>query len=116
MKKKNKQRQVPFPHEGIVGIPEVPKLLPTLLSSVVTIATAAANYYKFGGHSRDLYLTSEDLAQEYNWFNTRRGPYKGKNAEAALELFMDRTETLIRKQTKRFLALERKEKPNEGKG
>jgi hypothetical protein len=99
----------------IVGIPEVPKLLPALLSGIVTIATAIANYYKFGEHSRDLYLTSEDLAQEYNWFDTKRGQYKGKSAEAALELFMDRTETLIRKQTKHSFALEQqKEKPDEG--
>ncbi|QBD76331.1 DUF4231 domain-containing protein [Ktedonosporobacter rubrisoli] len=100
----------------IVGIPEVPKLAPALLSGVVTIATALANYYKFGEHSRDLYLTSEDLAQEYNWFGTKRGPYKEKDAEVALELFMDRTETLIRKQTKRSFALgQQKEKLEEGK-
>lgn len=100
----------------MVGIPEVPKLVPALLSGIVTIATAIANYYKFGEHSRDLYLTSEDLSQEYNWFDTKRGPYKGKDAEAVLELFMDRTETMICKQTKSSFALEqRKEKLDEGR-
>lgn len=90
----------------IVGIQDIPKLFPALLSGGITIATAIANYYKFGERGRDLYLTAEDLAQEYNWFATKRGIYKDKEGKEAQDLFMDRTEAIIRKQTQRSFILE----------
>ncbi len=91
----------------VIGIPSIPKLVPTIISGVVTLATVIANYYKFGERSRDLYRTAEALALEYNWFNTERGPYKNKKPKEALELLMNRTETIIRNQAKRSFALEK---------
>ncbi len=88
-----------------VALPGVPKIIPIFLSAVVAIATAIANYYKFGERSRDLFLTAEGLGQEYNWFDTERGVYKGLALEEADSLFMDRIEGLIKAQTQRSFAL-----------
>ena len=91
----------------IVGIPEVPKIIPAILSGIITVATAVTGYYKFGEHSRNLYLTSESLALEYNKFDSKREPYKGLDTEEALALFMDRVETSMHELTQRSLALEK---------
>lgn len=87
-----------------VALSGVPKLIPVFLSAAVAIATAIANYYKFGEHSRNLFLTAEGLAQEYNWFDTERGVYKGLSSEEAFSLFMDRIESLIKTQTQQSFA------------
>jgi hypothetical protein len=87
-----------------VALPEIPKLIPIFLSALVTIATAIANYYKFGERARDLFLTAEGIGQECNWFESRRGPYKGLTSEEAFSQFMDRIENLIKAQTQRSFA------------
>jgi len=71
------------------------KILPAILTSIVTVATALANYYKFGEKSRVAQLIAEDLALEYNKFKTNRGIYKNRFKREALELFMDKVESMI---------------------
>ncbi len=82
------------------------KIIPGILTGIVTVATAIANYYKFGEHSRYLESVAEDLALEYNKFLTRRGIYKDITLPEALPLFMDRVESLILEQRQRAAALE----------
>jgi len=91
----------------VVGISVVPKVIPIVLSGVVTIATAITNYYKFGERSRELFFTSEDMALEYNRFRTKRGPYKNLDTEESLSLLMDRIEDSFYDQRQRILAVEK---------
>lgn len=89
-----------------LSIPNVPKIIPVLLASIVTVATAIANYYKFGERSRDIFLVAEELGLEHNRFDTMRGDYKNLAPEDAFVLFMDKVETIIHEDTKRCFALE----------
>jgi Protein of unknown function (DUF4231) len=102
----------------IITIAAIPKWIPALISGVVTIATAASNFYKFGERGRDFYLTAEEIQQEYNWFVTNRGQYKNPDLEKTFQvsptfgLFMDRIENLMHAHTQRSFALD---KPDEDK-
>jgi len=89
-----------------LAIPDIPKLVPALLGGIITVATAIANYYKFGERSRDLFLVAEELGLEHNRFNTMRGIYKNLSLDEAFPLFMDRVERIISEDTKRSFALE----------
>jgi hypothetical protein len=91
----------------LIGITDVPKIIPAIISGIVTTATVIANYYKFGERSRTLYLTAEALALEYNRFDSKRGLYKDLGTEEALALFMDRVEALMKELTERTIALEK---------
>src|SRR6266436_438358 len=76
---------VPF----LLNITNVPKLVPTIISAVVAVAAALANYYKFGERGRVDRQTAQEMHQEYNWYDTERGDYKDKDPKEALDLFMD---------------------------
>lgn len=89
-----------------LAIPDIPKLVPAFLGGIITVATAVANYYKFGERSRDLFLVAEELGLEHNRFDTMRGIYKNLSVSEAFSLFMDRVETTIFKDTKRAFTVE----------
>jgi len=89
-----------------VGFPEVPKWIPALVSGIVTLATAMTSYYKFGERSRDLYKSAEDMQQEYNWFKSKRGPYKNLDETQAFELLQDKVDVIKREQFQRSFAFE----------
>jgi hypothetical protein len=90
-----------------LAVEGVPKFIPVLLSAIVALATALANFYKFAERSRALYLTAERIALEYNRFDNGRGQYKDMDEQAALHLFMDRVEGILHEDTQRRFALER---------
>lgn len=90
-----------------LAIEGVPKFIPVLLSAIVALATALANFYKFGERSRALYLTAERIALEYNRFENGRGPYKDMDEQATLHLFMDRIEGILHEDTQHRFALEK---------
>lgn len=94
---------VPF----LISIPTIPKVVPGTLSGIVAVVVAVANYYKFGQRGRDLRFYAEDMALEYNRFNTKREPYKNLEAEEAQALFMNRIERLLQDQRQRLLELEK---------
>jgi hypothetical protein len=89
---------VPF----LLNIASVPKLIPTIISAVVAVAAVMANYYKFGERGRIDRLTAQELHQEYNLYDTERGDYKSKTPKEALDLFLDRAETILGKHDQRF--------------
>jgi len=91
----------------LISIPAIPKVIPTILSGSVAVATVVANYYKFGQRGRNLRFYAEDMALEYNRFNTKREPYKDLEAEEAQTLFMSRIEKLFQDQRQRLLELEK---------
>ena len=84
----------------------MPKIIPTILSGIVAIAIAVENRYKFGERSRNFRLASEEMQQEYNWYETDREQYKGTSAEEAVHLFMDRTEEIMHKYNQKLLSIE----------
>jgi len=90
----------------IIGIHTVSPTIAAVISGVVTIATALANYYKFGEKSRDLFKSTEDIQQEYNWFKSQRGPYRKISEEQALIALQDRIDAIKREQFLRSFALE----------
>jgi hypothetical protein len=81
-----------------IGFPHAPSWLPSLIGGIVTIATAIANYYKFGDQSQNCYRSAVDMQQEYNWFKSNRGPYKELGDMESFELFQDRIDALKREQ------------------
>jgi len=84
----------------------ISKIIPAILTGTITLATAIANYFKFGEHSRYAGQVAGDLALEYNKFLTKRGIYKDKTPQKALPLFMDHVESLIVEQRQRAAALD----------
>jgi len=91
----------------LIGIPAIPKVVPAILSGIVAVASAVANYYKFGQRGRDLRFYAEDMALEYNRFDTKREPYRNLDAGEAQTLFMSRIEDLFQGQRQRLLALDK---------
>ena len=89
-----------------LGFPSTPPWFPPLLGGIVTIATAIANYYKFGERSRDLYRSAEDMQRDYNWFKSHRGVYKNLNDDEAFYLLQDRIDTFKREEFLRSFAFE----------
>ena len=89
---------VPF----LLNIPDVPKLIPTIISGLVAVAAALATYYKFGERGRIDRQTAQELQQEYNRYDTERGDYKGKGPKEALDLFLDQTEQILNNHHQRF--------------
>jgi hypothetical protein len=94
-----------------LGFPHVPSWFPPLIGGIVTIATALANYYKFGERSRDLYRSAEDMQRDYNWFKSSRGVYKNLKEAEAFELLQDRIETFRREEFLRLFAFEEQKEP-----
>lgn len=89
-----------------LGFPPIPSWLPPIISGMVTIAAAIANYFKFGERSRDLYRNAEDMQQEYNRFKSKRGAYKNLNELDSIESFQDGIDTLKREQFLRSFSFE----------
>lgn len=85
---------------------ETPKFIPAIFSGVITIAAALESYFKFSERSRVIYLTAENMAQEYNWFITKQGPYQEISLDKFYNLFYDRIEALIRRKTQQTFALD----------
>lgn len=91
----------------LIITPGVPKQVPAILSCIVAVASGLAHYYKFREHGRDLRFYAEDMALEYNRFDTKREPYRDLDAEEAQALFMNRIESLFQDQRQRLLALDK---------
>lgn len=90
----------------LVSLSQVPKVFPAVLSGVVAVAAALANYYKFRDHAREYQLAATKVAFEFNQYTTERGPYKGKAKKEAQELLMDRTEEQLREFIRRSTDME----------
>lgn len=91
----------------MIAIPEASRWIPAVISGIVSIAAAIANFYKFSERTIDLYLTAQDLQQELNKYILERKHYKNLDDKEATDLFIDRIETIMRDHTQRSLAIEK---------
>jgi len=93
---------VPF----ILNISEVPKIVPTIISGIVALMAALANFYKFGTRSQNSLLAAEALRRELNLYSSQLGKYAVLGPSKALEYFIEQTESLILVQVQKSTSLE----------
>jgi Protein of unknown function (DUF4231) len=86
-------------------IPQVPKIIPTIISGVVAVAAAIGNYYKFGEHSHIHRATYEALIKELNNYDNQVLAYNNLEEDQAFGLFVERTELVLDEHTKKIFSL-----------
>ena len=86
-------------------ISDIPKTIPTIVSGIVAITAALANYYKPGERSRIHRTTSEALIKEIDMWDFRIGPYKNLDENQAFDLFVERTELVLEEHTKKVFSM-----------
>lgn len=84
----------------LLGVPEVPKLVPTVVSTLVAGAAVVENVYHFGDNWRNFRVTLESLKRERVWFDTNTGPYQ--DPHTGLSVFVERVEGLIASETREY--------------
>ncbi len=100
---------VPF----LVNISQLSKLVPTLVSTLVAIAAALSNYYKFGEWGRIHRSTAQKLIDEIEDYDLRTGRYKNLDEDQAFELFKERTELALNEHMRQVGDLSRQPQPIE---
>src|SRR6266699_3191190 len=78
----------------LLNLPEVSKLVPTILSVLVSVALALDNVYHYGDNWRSFRQTLEALKQERVFFETGIGPYV--ESQTAFPLFVEKCEEIMR--------------------
>lgn len=94
----------------LLNVPNVPKLIPTVLSGLVAMAAALENVYHFGDNWRNFRRTLEALKRERMLFEMGVGPYK--NPERAFDRFVRTVENLIAEENRAYFP-ERSDKDQE---
>ena len=84
----------------LLNIAEVPKLVPTILSILVSVALALDNVYHYGDNWRSFRQTLEALKQERIFFETGIDPYQ--DPQTAFPLFVEKCEEVIRGEGKSY--------------
>ncbi len=84
----------------LLNIPNVPKLVPTILSVLVSVALALDNVYHFGDNWRSFRQTLEELKVERVYFEAGISPYA--DAQAAFQLFVEKCEAIMRAEGKSY--------------
>ena len=80
---------------GLIG--DIVRWVAPTISIVVAASAGLTGYFKFKERSFNLQRTADAIEQEYKTVILRRGYYKGKPSDEALELFTDRVESLNRR-------------------
>lgn len=68
--------------------PDIPKLIPAIISFLVVLATGLSNYYQFDRVSIGYQKTADAMMDEMNYFHAGVSNYKGLHPKDALEQFM----------------------------
>ena len=84
----------------LLGISEIPKLVPTILSLMVAAVAGIENVFHFGDNWRIFRLTLESLKREKALYRAGAGPYK--NPQTAFTRFVERSENVIAEETVRY--------------
>jgi len=82
---------VPF----LLTIPQVPKLIPTVISTIVFVAASLASYFNFRQRSHVDRATAEAIWKEIEFYNLNSGRYKNLEGDAAFHLFVETTQQLL---------------------
>jgi hypothetical protein len=88
----------------LLGVTDLPVIVPTIVSVVVAIATALENINKYGENWVSFRRTSELLKREHRMYMTRADVYANANA---FEVFVQRVENIISEQNETFVAANR---------
>lgn len=81
----------------VLIVTDIPKILPTILSALVSIAIAVENLFHFGDNWRIFRQTLEGLRQEQVLYDNHVGPYV--DTLDPLKLFVERTMTIMNSET-----------------
>jgi hypothetical protein len=81
----------------LIVTPDVSKILPTVLSALVSIAIAIENIFHYGDNWRTFRQTLEGLRQEQVLYDNHVGPYV--DASDPFMLFVERTMTIMNSET-----------------
>ena len=89
-----------------INIPVIPKIVPTVISGVVTLAATFLKFYKFR-YRYNIYSSAyKKLQREYDLYLLDRGPYDKLQAGAKYDLFMDRIDKIHEDICELFASLE----------
>ena len=81
---------IPF----ILNIPNINKIVPTVISAAIAIAIAAASFAKLGERASSLYRVSLQLRNELNKFKFGLEYYQSTTDEEAFTMFAERMEKI----------------------
>lgn len=84
----------------LLNIDQVPKLVPTVLSVLVSVALALDNVFHFGENWRSFRQTLEALKQERVYFEVGIGSYA--DTQTAFPLFVQTCEEIIQTEGKSY--------------
>ena len=94
----------------LLNIDQVPKLVPTILSVLVSVALALDNVFHFGENWRSFRQTLEALKQERIYFETGIDPYA--DAQTAFSLFVQTCEEIMQAEGKSYFERDKSKKYN----
>jgi len=84
----------------LLNIAEVPKVVPTILSVLVSVALALESVYHFGDNWRSFRQALEALKEERVLFDAGVAPYT--DPQTAFPLFVERCEDIMRTEGKSY--------------
>jgi hypothetical protein len=93
----------------LLVIPEMPKIIPAIMSGLVAAATALENVYHFGDDWRNFRQTLESLKRERALYDAAAGPYG--SPKTAFRRFVERSENIIAEETGRYFPPEADAQP-----
>ena len=94
----------------LLNLTEVPKLVPTILSVLVSVALALDNVFHFGENWRIFRQTLEALKQERVYFEAGVEPYT--DAQTAFPLFVQTCEEIMQAEGKSYFERHKAKKPD----
>ena len=88
-----------------LSVPDVPKIIPIILSGIVLASTAFTELFKFGEQSRELFVASAIIDKESRLASFNSGAYKDLDPDATIRLLVNRVEDIIQEQTAHYASL-----------
>jgi hypothetical protein len=97
----------------LINLKEVPSLVPTLLSLLVTILVGLEGLFHLREHWKNYDLMKSFLRQEACLFEARAGAYRGKTPQDAFVLLVERVEEGIAKERAQTIEMRTSRAPDE---
>ncbi len=88
----------------LLGIPDIPKWVPAIISAMVAVLAATENVYQFGDNWRNFRQASESLKRERALFDAEAGPYR--ISKDPFRRFVERCEDVIAAETGQYFQRE----------
>jgi hypothetical protein len=94
---------VPF----LLTIPQVPKFIPTVISTIVFVAASLASYFNFRERSHVDRAAAEAIWKEIEFYKLNSGRYKTLEGDEAFNLFVETTQQLLDEHQTRSTGIDR---------